>query len=644
MAGDIGSVSVRVAPNMSGIQGKIAAGFRGSAGPATAALGGEVNKNSGPFQSAIGRLGGFAKAGGLAVAAGMAVGAAGLVALTGKALMAGAELEQQLGGADAVFGKYASSIKNTAKSAYFEAGLSQNEFLQGANKMGSLFQGAGFSVQQSMTMSSESMQRASDIASIMGISTTSALEAVTGMAKGNFTMMDNLGVAMNDTAIGAYAASKGLDKTTASMSIQEKVGLAQQMFMEKTAKYAGNYAKENQTLAGSINSTKKAFDNLLSGQGEIDGFIELLVNSIELAVPQIVKILPMIVEGLGATLTALVPALSAALPTLIPALIEAVTSLMNALVAAMPTIVQTLVSALPAVIDAFIKIFLALVQALPQIITILSNAMPMIIDALVTGLYNPTTMMALIMAGVQLFLALVKAIPIIIVALVKALPTILSSMVKVLTSPAFINAMIRAGVELIKALVSGLISILGAVRSAAGRIVEGISRTLSPGNLARIGVDLVRGLWNGINDMAGWVKGKIDSFSQDVLNNIKDFFGIKSPSTVFAGIGRDLDRGLAQGITGNAGLVTSAVDDMTNAALAAVVNPMISPSLALGSANAAAAGGLSGNTTTSTTTIDKVILGDAGAVREFFKQANQDTINLGMGLTANQGASNDRQY
>jgi hypothetical protein len=311
---------------MSGIQSKIAAGFKGSAGPATAALGDEVNSNSGPFQSAIGKLGGFAKAGGIAIAAGLAAGAAGMVALTGKALQSGAELEQQLGGAEAVFGEYANGIKAAADDAYTNAGLSQNEFLQGANKMGSLFQGAGFDVQSSMKMSQDSMQRAADVASIMGISTTDALEAVTGMAKGNFTMMDNLGVAMNDTAIGAYAMSKGINKSTSEMSIQEKVGLAQQMFMEKTAKYAGNYAKENDTLAGSINTTKKAFEDFMA-TGNVTGFVNSLVNTIKIAVPQIVALLPKLVDGISQILQAVVPAISAALPTLIPALIKAATDL-----------------------------------------------------------------------------------------------------------------------------------------------------------------------------------------------------------------------------------------------------------------------------------------------------------------------------
>lgn len=581
MAGDIGSAQVRITPNMTGIQGKIAAGFKGAAGPATAALGSEVEKNSGPFQAALGKLGGFAKAGGIAIAAGMAAGAAGLAALTGKALMAGAELEQQLGGAEAVFGKYADGIKEAAETAYFEAGLSQTEFLQGANKMGSLFQGAGFDVQSSMKMSAESMQRASDIASIMGISTTDALEAVTGMAKGNFTMMDNLGVAMNDTAIGAYAAAKGINKTTQQMSIQEKVGLAQQMFMEKTAKYAGNYAKENQTLAGSINSTKKAFDNLLSGEGEIDGFIELLVNTIELAVPQIVKILPKIVEGIGATLKALVPALSAALPVLIPALITAVVDLIKALVAAMPTIISALLQALPMLIDGFIQLFLAIVLALPEIVTMIANALPTIIEAIVNGLTNPEALTALIMGAVQLFLAIIKALPIIIVALVNALPVIIENIVKTLTSSKFINMMIRANFELFMAFVKAIPQIIGSLVGALGNILRVIGDTLSPGNLARIGGDMIKGLWNGIKDLTGWITGKLKGFGDSILGGIKDFFGIHSPSRAFADIGRDLDRGLAKGITDNVGIVDKALNSMSDSVLSTMtMNPNLTASMA----------------------------------------------------------------
>jgi len=637
---DIGTAYVKVAPNMQGIQGKIAAGFKGSAGPATAALGDEVNANSGPFQAALGKLGGFAKGAGVAIAGGMLAGAAGLAALTTKAVMSAAELEQQLGGSEAVFGEFAKTIQEKGAQAFKTAGLSQQEFLQGANKMGSLFQGAGFSVQASMQMSADSMQRASDIASIMGISTTDALEAVTGMAKGNFTMMDNLGVAMNDTAIGAYALEKGINKTTAQMSIQEKVGLAQQMFMEKTAKYAGNYAKENETLSGSLNTTKKAFDNLLSGQGDVGDFIDSLINTIEIAIPQIVAMLPKIVQGIGAVLQALVPALAKALPTLVPALIQAVQDLLNALIQALPTIVQVLVTALPVLIKAFVQLFLAILQALPQIIQIISQAIPEIVDAIVTSLTEPTALQQIIMGFVQLMMALVTAIPIIVNALVSALPVIIKNILAVLTNPVFIRQMIDAGVQLLKAVISGIVSMVGSIASAAWDIIKTIGNVLSPSSLFNIGKNVVQGLWNGIQDMGGWLKDKIVGFVKDKIPGpIKSALGIHSPSRVAAGLGMQVPAGLAQGIDANAEMVKKAATNMADKAIVGITSPLYDPSLAFGakSINALAPPSPGGNKQ-QTVTIGTVVLGDESAVKEFWKQLNQDTINVGMGATPVQGA------
>lgn len=637
---DIGTATVRVAPNMTGIQSKIAAGFKGSAGPATAALGDEVNNNAGPFQNAIGKLGGVAKAGGIAVAAGMAAGIAGLAALTGKMVMSAAELEQQMGGSEAVFGQYASQIQEKAKTAYTSAGLSQQEFLQGANKMGSLFQGAGFSVQASMQMSADSMQRASDIASIMGISTTDALEAVAGMAKGNFTMMDNLGVAMNDTAIAAYAASKGIDKSTASMSQQEKIGLAQQMFMEKTAKYAGNYAKENETLSGSLNTTKKAFDNLMAGQGDVGAFIDSLLNTINIAVPQITAMLPKIVSGIGSVLSALIPALAKALPTLLPALIGAVVSLIQALVAALPTVINALLAAMPILINAFITLFLAIVQALPQIIANIAAALPTIITALVNGLTAPTALSAIIMGAVQLLLALVQAIPIIIPALVGAIPIIIRNILATLTNGAFIQQMIGAGVQLIMATIAGIGRMGGSVASAVWEIIKIIGNTLSPGNLINIGKDVVKGLWNGIQDMGGWLKDKIINFIKDKIPGpIKSALGIHSPSKVAAMLGKQVPAGLAQGINAQADLVSKAATNMANNAIANIGSPLVDAGMTFGSAGAGGAVPGGGNTSTQNVSIEKVVLGDASAVREWWSQLNQDTINVGMGITPIQGAT-----
>ena len=59
-------------------------------------------------------------------------------------------------------------------------------------------------------------------------------------------------------------------------------------------------------------------------------------------------------------------------------------------------------------------------------------------------------------------------------------------------------------------------------------IVEGLKDGIS--SIKEIGGDLIRGLWEGIKDMAGWIKKKIKGFGEGVLDDLKNFFCISSPS------------------------------------------------------------------------------------------------------------------
>ncbi len=181
-----------------------------------------------------------------------------------QAISLAGDLQQNIGGSESVFKNYASTIQKTAETAASSLGLSQSKYLATATKMGSLFQGSGFSVAQSADMVTQSMQRASDVASIMGISVDSAMEAVAGMAKGNFTMMDNLGVAINDTNLQIYAQEKGLGKLSTT---QQKVNAAMQMFLDKSDYAAGNYAKENDTYSGALTTFKAELEDFAAEAG-----------------------------------------------------------------------------------------------------------------------------------------------------------------------------------------------------------------------------------------------------------------------------------------------------------------------------------------------------------------------------------------
>jgi phage-related protein len=178
------------------------------------------------------------------------------------------------------------------------------------------------------------------------------------------------------------------------------------------------------------------------------------------------------------------------------------------------------------------------------------------------------------------------------------------------------------------------------VAKAAWDIIKTIANVLSPSSLLNIGKDVVKGLWNGIQDMGGWLKDKIVGFVKDKIPGpIKSALGIKSPSRVAAALGKQIPAGLAMGIDATSDMVSKAASNMADKAIVGMTSPLYDPSIAFGakSLNAISAGAPGGNTS-QTVTIGTIVLGDQSAVKEFFKQLNQDIINVGMGATPVQGA------
>jgi hypothetical protein len=79
-----------------------------------------------------------------------------------------------------------------------------------------------------------------------------------------------------------------------------------------------------------------------------------------------------------------------------------------------------------------------------------------------------------------------------------------------------------------------------------------------PGKMFNIGKDIVTGLWNGIQNMAGWLKDKVVGFFKNLLPDwAEKALGIKSPSKVFADIGKNIVGGLAS--TFNIGTAAKAI-------------------------------------------------------------------------------------
>lgn len=261
------------------------------------------------------------------------------------------------------------------------------------------------------------------------------------------------------------------------------------------------------SVSGMLNGTEGATEAFATQFGEMlttitTKIIELLPQLTEIAVQIIMTLamgllenLPQIANAAIQVILALVNGISEMLPALIPAIVDAVL-----------LIVETLIDNLDLIVDAAIQLILALADGLIAALPRLIDKIPVIIEKLVQAIAN--NLPKIIEAGVQLIVSLASG-------LVKATPQLISKLP-----------------EIIEAVVTGL--------------ADGW------GNIFDVGKDLIEGLWEGIKSMGSWIGEKIEGFGKGILDDIKGFFGIHSPSTLFRDeIGKNLALGIGEGFEDN---------------------------------------------------------------------------------------------
>ena len=120
------------------------------------------------------------------------------------------------------------------------------------------------------------------------------------------------------------------------------------------------------------------------------------------------------------------------------------------------------------------------------------------------------------------------------------------------------------GITLVVKLGAGLIKAIPQLVKQIPQIITALVNGLGDGlsKMADVGLNLVKGLWNGIKNAKDWVIKKIKGFGNDILDGIKSFFGIKSPSRVFEDqIGKNLALGIGEGFTDEMDTVRSDIEN-----------------------------------------------------------------------------------
>lgn len=191
-------------------------------------------------------------------------------------------------------------------------------------------------------------------------------------------------------------------------------------------------------------------------------------------------------------------------------------------------------------------------QGMSQVMTQIIESVPKVIE-LIVGL-APDLIMALAegLKSVAVMLSEGDTVETIINALIDGIIAI---------APTIIESAIVIIIKLAEGLIKAIPKLLAAIPKIIGAIISGFAKAFP--SMAQIGLDLVKGIWNGIKGATNWVLDKIKGFGKAVVDGIKGIFGIHSPSKVMADqIGQYLPKGMAVGITANADSVYGAINDI----------------------------------------------------------------------------------
>ena len=346
----------------------------------------------------------------------------------------------------------------------------------------------------------------------MGTDIQSIQMTYQSLMRGNYAMLDNLKLGYGGTKAElerlvadaskltgeALDPSKFSDVITAIHAVQENLGITGTTALEAAT-----------TIEGSVNMTKAAWSNLLTGiaddNADFQTLVDNFVTSVETAASNILPRLQIIFSGIGQLVAALAPVIAQAIPTLIT------------------NVLPGLVTAAGQMLTAFGS---ALITNLPLLMT---SATQLVMGFLT---YLQTNLPLILSAGGQIIQMLGSGI-------MTALPQILTagaSIIQTLISYFAESApqMITGATALLQSLATGISQSLSVIASSATEIVTGFLNFITE-NLPLIlegGMQILTTLSTGIINAIPQLLGQLPQ----VISAIIDFIVSELPQIVQTGV------------------------------------------------------------------------------------------------------------
>lgn len=384
--------------------------------------------------------------------------------------------------------------------------------------------------------------------------------------------------------------------------------------------FSGDTAKGAEEITKGIQDTVSNITNNLSNILDVGSTIILaLTNSIISNLPSVIKtgmvvleklllgvasMLPEVVQMASSIIIEIVNGLSEAAPILIPALVTAVVSAVTALIDNLPLILSAilnlvtvlvdsilndglpiLLSALPDIISGVIGFIVnstaQLISAVALILQSIAEALPTLINTLIPMI--PELVLEIIdaliacgpqlgVAFIELFSVLLTVLPQILGSIWKEIPKVGMAIIQVFKDK--IPEMKQTAIDSMNAFLASMSGskVFSRIGETFKSIWEGFKANFEvmKENTVNWGKNIIQGLIDGIASMASAVANTVTNIAGSIADAFTGFFGINSPSKLFAEYGGYIDEGLSQGITKNSRTVTDAMGDLNSAVMGAV--------------------------------------------------------------------------
>ena len=502
--------------------------------------------------------------------------------VVGGAVEAYSTYEQMVGGVDKLFGDASGKLQQYAAQAYQTSGMSANQYMQQATSFSAaLINSLGGDTARAADMADVAMRAMSDNVNVFGSNAEDVQNAIMGISRQNYTMVDNLKLGYAGTKEGmeqliadanAWGAANGEASDLSIDSFADCVQAIQQV--QEAQGIAGTTAKEAAgTIEGSVTMAKAAWEDLLTGLADPDADVGALVGNLLGAVDNVVtNVAPRVGQVFTTVVSYLPTAVSQVGQTLLPVVADAAAGLVGAAASALGTVreylagvdwageAQSLLAGIASVVGPLLSqaaqllpyLLVAVAQLMVGVMTYMSEHAQEIVDTLTMVMQllaaaigdNLPTILA---AAVTLFLALATAVINDAPQILAAIGTMLLQAVAAVAGA--VGQMLSAGLKFVGGLLSGATQkgaevvawfagmpgrILSALGDLGGLLV-GAGRSVIDGFLSGL-----KGAWDGVTGFVGGIAGWIAEHKGPIEYDRRLL--VPHGRAIMAGLGEGLER------------------------------------------------------------------------------------------------------